>query len=465
MKNTLLVLLIAQLSEPERRQALDWLQSPVHNRRPDLVMLYTFLAERVLDLQLTPSREACYHHLYPDQPFDDQQLRLLCSYLLKCLEEWLAWRQWQQDSGEPSLALLRAYREKGLEKHFRHQARRVTAGWQTTEHRHADHFLHRFRLEQEVYSWASRSGRDQPLNLQAQEDALQTAFMGYKLRQACLAVAHQQVFPANYQLYMLPELLHWAEQAPFRDEPAIQLYRHIYAMYRDDRQETAFRAYQRALFEHATSFPSEEGRDLLLFGINYCIRRINQGQQAFQREAFALYQKGLDDNLLLKEGRLSPFTYNNIIGIALRLNELEWAEHFLHAFRSKLEARQREPIFALNAGRIAYHRQDFRAALQHLHRADNKDFIHHMTAKTLQLKIYFESGDHQLLASHIKNVRAYLRRRRQPGYHEQVFGNIFMLTEQLLKLPPYADAQRAALRQRIEQTQPLTEKAWLLAQL
>ena len=95
----------------------------------------------------------------------------------------------------------------------------------------------------------------------------------------------------------------------------------------------------------------------------------------------------------------------------------------------------------------------------------DKDFIHQLSAKIIQLKVYFETGDMQLLAAHIKNTRAFLRRVKDASYHKEIYVNIFSLTDQLMRLAPYDQRKRAALRQQILTTNPLTEREWLLEQL
>jgi hypothetical protein len=87
-----------------------------------------------------------------------------------------------------------------------------------------------------------------------------------------------------------------------------------------------------------------------------------------------------------------------------------------------------------------------------------------MTARVMQLKIYFETGESDLLAAHLKNTRALLRRRRT-SYHEQNYLHIIRFTEQLLRLRPYNRTAREALRLKIETTEPLTERVWLLGQM
>lgn len=462
MNNTLVIPFIASLSPLERKSAHLWLESPIHNRRKELFSLYKYLSECVHDLKVSPTREQVFRKVFPQQTFDDALLRINCNYLLRCLEDWLAYTHWQDHPSSRHNFLLDAYREKGMAKHFQKASRRAARQLSNAPYRHPEYYMESFQLATTIYRWDSTEGRERPMNLQAQEDALQVALLSYKLRQACLSIAHQQVFAVPYQIAMLEEVLQYAQQAPYAEHAAVAIYYHVYRMYENPLADDTFEAFQALFFMVASQFPWVERRDLLLFGVNFCIRRINQGDAHYGQNALALYRQGLEEGMLLKDGILSTFTYHNITSIALGVGELDWAADFLNSYRPKLAATDRESAYALNLARLSYRRQDYSQALRLLSQTQLRDFIHEMNAKVLQLKIFFILENPQLLSAHLKNTRAYLRRRSATGYHEQVYRNIFQLADQINRLPPYDEDQRKKLRIRIQETQPLAERAWLL---
>lgn len=465
MNNTKLLQIIHRLSTSDCRQAKLWLASPLHNQRQDVARLFDYLEETIFHLRLEPKRTDAFRYVFPDELYHDQKLRLVMSRLLKCLESWLSWRVWQADVLEKGNQLLRAFRELDLDKHFNQHRRAQDRQIADSKLRHHVFHLQRYQYEQEIYRWESHQGRGRPLNLGEQEKALQLLFVSHKLRLACLAIAHERVSSRRYELAFMPAVLSLAKESPYCDEPAVSIYHFVYQMYQQPGQLTVFQQYGQLLYQHFHRFPTDERRDLLLLGINYCIRQINNHGASFLREAFALYKQGLDANLLLEDGWLTNFTYTNIAILSIRLGEWDWGEQFIHDYRELLAPQQRQSIFALNAARLAYAKKDYRSALLHLHNFDDRDFIHQLGAKIIQLKVYFESGDFQLLAAHIKNTRAFLRRVKDASYHKQIYVNIFALTDQLMKLPPYDDVKRKALREQILNTEPLTERTWLLEQL
>ncbi|MCB0578988.1 MAG: hypothetical protein KDD10_06720, partial [Phaeodactylibacter sp.] len=446
------------------REARKWLASPYHNQRQDLPLLFEQLAAAAPEGQPLP-REQAWQALYPNQPYDDQQLRLLLSYLYRCLEDFLRQREAEQAPWLQQHLLLAAYRRRGLDSHFQKAYRKLHKQQRAETQRPPEYHLAQYWLEQERYQEESTLGRTREHNLQELEDQLTCAFLSMKLRQGCFLLAHEAVYKASYHIALEEALLELAGQAPYRDVPAVRVYAHCFRMLRFPEEDRHFADFQNQLFQSIGRFPKPELRDLFLLAINFCIRKINQTAEGYLREALELYQKGLETEVLLENGALSRFTYNNAIGIALRLQEYGWAERFLNHYRPYLETGQQEAAYSLNAARLAFARRQYGQVLAHLQRADYRDLINNMVAKTLQMKAYYELEEFDLLEAHLRTMRAFLRRKRHIGYHQQNYLNIIRHTQKLLALNPMDKDAAKALEEEIRNAEPLTEKGWLLGKV
>jgi hypothetical protein len=459
MQNTFAHELIQTFSKQELREARKWLASPYFNQREDLQQLFEVLAEE----GEVPGRVVAWKRLFPDKAYDDQQLRLLLSYLYRSLEQFLWHRELEHYHPHHTRhLLLTAFRRRGLERHFTKAYRKQAHALEQENMQHPEHHLAQYWLERELFQQQSQGERTREHNLQVMEDTLTLAFLSMKLRQACWLLAHEAVYKASYTTALESAVLEAAAEDAYRDQPAIAVYLNCYRMLKHVDESHHFIAFRDWLFKMVAHFPEEELRDLFLLGINYCIRQINRKASAYLREALELYKKGLETSVLLDDGRLSPFTYNNVAGIALRLQELEWTEEFLHTYRPLLNEQQREAAFSLNAARLAFVKNDYSTAIGYLQRADYRDFINNMVAKTLLLKCYYELEELDLLDYHLKTMRSFLRRKRRMGYHQQNYRNIVKLTFRLLKLTPGDKKAIELLRKDIQQTEPLTEGRWLM---
>lgn len=461
MEKTLLYEAFAALTKTERREFGKFVRSPFFNQKPQPPALFDYLAE-CMDTRTPPAGAAAFARLWPDQPYDNQKLRLANSELLHLLEHYWMYQEKFRDFDRAKIRLAAAYRKRNLPKHFQISLREARAARERQPHRHAEFFHDLNLIEWEQYQFATASKRSEHFNLQEMSDLLDAAFAARKLRHVCFSLSHQAVFNTTYRFGLLDAVLEYVQQDDRLAAPAIALYFHCYHFLTDPEGEDHFFQFKEKLFAHAEAFPEEELRILYLFALNFGIKKCNELCAPYFRETLDLYQNALARDLLLENGLLSRFAYNNVVAIALRAGEAAWAEDFIHRYRVFLEKKYRDVTFSLNLARVAYTRRDYKTALLHLQRADYKDLINNLIAKTLQLKIYYELGEYDLLESHLASMKTYIRRQATIGYHRTNYLNIVRFTQMLLQVNQNDAVAVAALRRQIEDEAVLTEREWLL---
>ena len=465
MTTTLLWEAFSTLQKPELRDFDRFVRSPFFNRKEQLWRLSDYLRD-CLDNQRLPNPEAGFAAAYPYLAFDGQKMRLAHSDLLELLEHYWMYREKFADPDRAKIRLAGAYRKRNLPKHAQIALREARRSREQQPWRHAEHFEDLHRIELEQFQSASAANRYEAFNLQEISDLLDTTYIARKLRHVCFSLSHQAVFKTQYQFGLLEPIFHYVETENMLQIPAIALYFHACRFLADPAAESHFFRFRETLSAAADQFPPEEVRALYLLAINFGIKKSNEtGELAWYRETFGLYHEALDRQLLLENGVLSRFAYNNIVGVAIRLGEVAWAETFIHRYKAALERKHREASFSLNLARVAYTRHDYGAALLHLQRADYKDFINSMNAKTLQLKIYYETTEFDALDAHLQSMHTFIFRQRAAGYHRENYLHVVRFARSLLRLNPNQPAQTAALRRQILAEPVLSEKEWLLEQL
>jgi hypothetical protein len=464
LRNTFLDSVFKQFSISDFRQLQKFVASPYFNGRPQLIPLLDHLVSCYQE-NGTIEKEKAFAASFPDQPFDDQLWRLTISQLFKLTEHWMAIRQVEQEPTFPKLALSRAYRQFNLEGHYQRNMKGLQPALDKETKRAAEFYENQYQLEWEKYRFVSSGKRTEAFNLQAVSDAMDTAFIARKLRHACFAISHEAVFKTTYELGLLHAVLEQVAATPTLSElPAIGLYYYCYlALTQND--EGHFQTFIEALSKNAAVLPLEEQRNLYLLAINFGIRQINASRPTYDRPVLDLYKSALENGLLHENNRLSHFAFNNIVAIAVRIGENEWVEHFMNSQKNNLERKHRQVAYSLGMARLEYARKKFGQALLHLQKADYKDFINNIIAKTLQMKIYFETGERDALDAHLRNMKTYIRRQRAFGYHRDNYLNIIRFTQALIELNPFEREGKMRLRQEILEAGRLTEREWLLEQL
>jgi hypothetical protein len=246
--------------------------------------------------------------------------------------------------------------------------------------------------------------------------------------------------------------------------PAVMVYLHCYRMLKWPEEEGHFKAFKQVLVEAGGQFEEDEMRGLYLFAINYCIRRLNDGHNGYLSELLDLYKSGLDKAYLIENGVLSRFTYHNIVGAGLRTGDLDWVDFFIHQYKNALERSYRDSSFSFSLARLEFARHHYDAVLDLLQKANYRDPLLNLAAKTLLLKTWYELGELDLLQSHLDAMRNYIHRKKVIGYHRTNYLNIVRYTDRLLRLNWNSKMELEALRNELEKEEVLTEKEWLLAQ-
>ncbi|MBK9014029.1 MAG: hypothetical protein IPM82_08025 [Saprospiraceae bacterium] len=230
-------------------------------------------------------------------------------------------------------------------------------------------------------------------------------------------------------------------------------------------EEGHFQSFKQQLVSATGQFEEDEMRGLYLFAINYCIRRLNDGQNHHLNELLDLYKSGLATGHLIENGVLSRFTYHNIVGAGLRSGDLDWVNFFIHEYKNSLERSYRESSFSFSLARLEFSRRRYGAVLELLQKANYRDPLLNLAAKTLLLKTWYELSEHDLLQSHLDAMRNYIHRKRVIGYHRTNYLNIVRFADKLLKLNWNNKREVEALKGELEQEEVLTEREWLVGQV
>lgn len=461
MQKSRLVELIATLNHKEIKEAQKFLASPFFNLREDVQALF----ELIINKESTPTKEEAFAVLFPRDAYEPQRIRQVMSWLQKLLEEYLFIRSVQAKEINRKTELIKAFRSRGLDRHFMFTVREAEKLLDESPSRNADWHRQNFNLLQEKHMLSEKRQRTGEQHLQALTDEYDAAYLMEKLRHACLIRSYQAVNKVEYDLgLLLPLLPHFADHF-WEKWPAAGIYFYSFKMLSEANGQPFFHKVKEQLGKHHLLFPPEELRDIYLFAINFSIRQFNEGKKESGREAFQLYREMLEAKLLTLDGNISRFAYRNIVALGLKLEEYEWVENFLMEQKEFLEIQYREAIFSFNLAKLEYERQNFTAAIVLLQKADYSDLLLNVAAKILLMKIYFIQKEERLLDSHLSAMWRFLKRKKMVGYHRENYLNIIAICQKMTNLNPFDKSAKANLKMLIETTEPLTERNWLLEQI
>jgi hypothetical protein len=224
---------------------------------------------------------------------------------------------------------------------------------------------------------------------------------------------------------------------------------------------------------HIPGLPLPETREIYAYAINFCIRQVNKGGEAYLQVLLSLYQNALQDGALFSDGWLFQWDYKNIVSAGLKARNFAWCENFIQAYKDKLEPSTRENAYTYNLASLYFEQGDLRRALRLLQHVEFSDVFYQIGSKVILLKSFYELNDHEALLSTCDAFKIYLKRNKTLSQsHYTVNFNLASLTRRLsalrqkASLLPSAEfqAKREALRAEIS-TASVAQLPWLLAQI
>ena len=464
MKKSKLIQVFETLSLKELRELERWVMSPVINRQAILGRFLTYLIECRELLGQMPDKKQAFAKVFPDLLYDDVKMRLLMSDLLRLIEKYLVFADYFSVPLRTQTHLATIYRRRNLPVQFQRSIQSVRKLQEKTLRRDAAYYYNSYLMQLEQFQFQSTTQPTGELSFEQMSNTLDISFLAYKLRQSCLRLSQQTVYKSESDGNFPPAFLEYIEQN-FLEVPLIRLYYFSFKSLTQPEVESHYYQFKQLLDQYSDIVPQSELRDLILLAINFCIRKINNGELSYYQEVLLLYKEGLEKEFLLENGELSRFTYHNIATSGLRSGEYQWVESFIRDYRSALHPDYQNTSYNFNRSRLEYSRKNYKVALRLLLQANYKDLLLNLAAKTVQLKVYYEIGEFSLLESHLEAMKMFVRRKKVIGYHQTNYLNIIQYTQKLLAVNQFDRKERDRLVQAIQQEEILTEREWLLKQL
>ena len=451
---------------PRIKQGLkQWLASPYHNTREDVRLLYAHL-RKYDETAISLEKTVVFAALYGNAVYNDNWLRHAQSFLLKAMEDYLAYQTMEESSAQKLFFLAKAYNNLQLEKPFQQTFQAIQTALKTTPLHDANSLQLQNDIEKLWFQNEAQKSRKAEKNLQIILVSQEKAFAADKLRTVCTAMSYQNLYQLDYDFGVLDAILSRIEaQSWHKTEPAIAVYYFIYKMNAIEDGFIFFDDLRAEMTQNIQSFEKYEQRNIFIFAINYTIKQCNKGNQTFFRKLFDLYKEGIESHILIdNNGELSPYTYKNMVATGLRIGEIDYAFHFLETYKDKMPIENRKNFYEYNLARYYFTIKHFTQALPLLEKLTYGDIFFQLDAKVMLLKLYYQLDDYDKLDLTLQNFQQFLHRKKELlSYHQQNYLNIIYCFKQLITYDTLDKAAVLSLKTEISTLNPLTEREWLLS--
>lgn len=459
MKNTKLISLLRSFSAKEAMEFEDFLNSPFFNNNNHLLRLYRLIREIYLVKRQTDMTKAdFFSKLFPGQSFDDKKLRYLMSDLLKLGYRFLLVRKSELSNPEASLALIEELAERNLDKHYLQWQKKRSNSLKNANISGVNQFYSKIRqadIEQKRFSRLYQRRYDD--NIQYGSDYLNRYFVLKKLKYACGMLDRQALLKGSYEPDLPENWLEWLIQNKFWNEKIIELYTRVFLSLKEENNPTHFDNLLGLLYEDPKAIAKSDAKELFLYAINYCARKMRKGEDRYIEIALDLYVRGIEERILLENGFLSPWTFGNIVKLALRLERFSWIEKFIEQYKDHLHPEFRENAIQYNLAELYCYKKEFDKALTYLIKVEFSDLNYHLGSRIMLSKIYYELNEEDALLSLMSSFVMFLKRNKKIS--DSIRKTCLHFCEFLFQI---IRGKTDGIEEKIKNTGLLTDREWLL---
>jgi len=465
MYNSKIISIFQTFSKTEKIGLRRWVNSSMHNQRKDVIELIDYLLSRRKITETSVKRVRVYKQLYPSKKYDLYQLNHVLSMTTKLMEDYIKFLMSKKSPFKDEILLNLYYKRRNIPHLANKALLRAEINLEKGVYKNEQYYYDSFSLELALFDLMGTEQRRQNTNLEDIFNNLAVFTMIATLRNACIALSHKNLFKTNYYIPLLDAILEEAAKEMYADNTVVRCYYHSYMALAFPDEEEHFRKLMHLLLNHKIPLPIEEQKYVCLLAINYCIKRLNTGEEAYVKQVLDIYKFGLEHQIWIENGQLSHTTFKNIATAALRLKEYEWTNHFIDEYGPKLSDFHEVVYTNYIKAKLLFELKDFAGAQDLLINTVPNDLFIGLAIKTLFLKVYFMLKEYTLLESHLDSFTVFLNRKKVLAYHKKIYGNIILITRKIVFTNLDDKDKKAKLRELILTMNPLTERPWLLAQV
>jgi len=463
-----LISTLRTLSGKEIRKFDAYIQSPFFNSNKKVIELFGLIRKFHPDYPDNKvDAEVIFSKVFPHEKFEEQKLRYVMSDLTVLLEDFLSYIEFEKNEIYKKHLLLNAYDSRSLDKFFLSKLDEARLEQKNSLAKDVNYFFNQHLVEENAYLHSlSTKPRSISSSLQEAVDNLDYYYLSNRLRYSCAILSRETLLQEKYNNYFLDQILEFLRNHDLENIPSISIYRQISLTYLDAENADHFRKLNTLLDKYSDNFPAEEVRDMYTHSLNYCLRKLDGGQEEFLPELVGLYKLLIRKEIIFENGWLTPEDVKNIVTAALRGGELAWTEEFLKEYKDRINPEYRDSAFVYNMANLHFHKKEFSKALKLMQAVEINDIYYNLGAKVLLLKTYFELNESEPFFSLVDAFSNYLKRNKLISDTKRITHlNFVKYTKKLMQLRLGHHVNPEELRSEIHHLKNIANLPWIFEKL
>jgi hypothetical protein len=387
MKETKLVKIFKSLTTEEWKYLRWFVQSNFFNTDPNLLSLYEAFAKHHPNFSSKSlTKEYLYYKVFVGQAYHDGKWRNLASKMNKLLEDYFVWLEMEHEPNTYQMLLTNAYGRRNLFEQFEKSTNELSDKLEKQSEQSLESLRERAQINLHFYHHRHTNKAQQLGRLQAALDDLDHYYFAEKLRLASELKVFENMVTGATPIRLVMEVRNLAVGGTLRQLPYLELYERLLGQLE---KEAGLEQFQ-TTFDFFSGIADRLSTTDKLFGLlqllNFAINQINKGEGGYRKMVMELYKLGLQEGMVITDGRISENSFVNIVSTGSIQKEYEWVKKFIHDYQEYLEPSIKEEIITLCLGLWHFHQFQFDQAIDLLSNFHFQSMENVLTSKTLLLR-------------------------------------------------------------------------------
>ena len=438
MEKSKLYSIIESFDKYEQNRCRKYIQSPYFNKSAQLVDLFDLLVKHInKKTQKAINKQLFWKKMHAERIYDDVRFRKYTSDLLKLIEGFISQQVYEENTLHQAEYLMKAVERRRLSKLYSSTVRGARQVLEKQEYRPAQYYYHQYKIERSYFELVELD-RQERTNYEAIVSNLDQFYFAEKLGLYCGSLTRRRDTAHDYEMSFTNQIFDYINSVNIKDfAPIVQIYYQVYLVFTYQEDTSYYFQYKNLLKEYSNIVTERETYQLFTYAQNYCAFRLNEGKVEFLNELFELYQTMIEREIIFEKGRLSPWDFKNIVVIASRVGQFEWAKSFIDDYAIRLPEDFRENAVSFNLARLYFDQKKYDAVIDLLRTIEYDDISYNLESKTMLLITYFETDEIDALYFLLESFRTYLNRHKEiPEQRRTYYKNLLRFTKKLSKIMP-----------------------------
>lgn len=474
MNNSKLTNVLRTFSKSEMKEFEKLVASPFFNKGrnyiPFLVELKKFYP-KFDNMMLTP--EYIHSKLYPGKKFNKQVIWNLTSGLLNMTEEFLIQIDMDKNKFERNCHAADELYERKLTRHYEHMLKKMEKDIDKLELGEIL-FASKIRLEtRKINFFFLEDKQFLAQNLVVKKGEFSILYFLVLISNVISNMHYNSLlFNTSYNMNLpyelinnmkLDNVINYAKENNYEYSHIMEFYYCMIMTSLSPNDKTFFLRAKELFENYSQRFETSEKEALLAVLINYCIFRVNSGDDFFRKMLFEI------NILLLKEIDEMPkkefgkVFFLQVLRNALSINKIDWAKKYIEKYVPNLKPAYQKSMRALGYAFLNFYLKDFKAVLENLKNVkfiDTRDKLH---VRNLYMRTFYELDEIETVISQIDSSRHFLNKNRSiPQKTKSIYVIFLNLLSKLINIKVYNKIEDIDdLLKAVEENRELIFSSWL----